>query len=44
MQTRASLTACPPPPLHSDIELAATHVHRLHTSSRSLTLRAVIEK
>jgi cyclin-A len=28
----------------SDIELAATHVHRLHTSSRSLTLRAVVDK
>ena len=35
------LTACS---IHSDIELAATHVHRLHTSSKSLTLRAVIEK
>jgi hypothetical protein len=35
---------CSRPPPHSDIELAATHVHRLHTSSRSLTLRAVIDK
>ena len=42
MQTAPSVTVCTPP--YSDIELAATHVHRLHTSSRSLTLRAVIEK
>jgi hypothetical protein len=41
----STLLTVPEPSLpRSDIELAATHVHRLHTSSKSLTLRAVMEK